>query len=79
MSLDYTGIGELIDDYCGSGLADDLKQDDDLKQADDTIDVLANEIRTLREQNQRMSTTIHRLRGALAEVELIMRGAGAGK
>lgn len=73
MSLDYTGIGELIDDYCGSGLADDLKQ------ADDTIDVLANEIRTLREQNQRMSTTIHRLRGALAEVELIMRGAGAGK
>jgi len=33
---------------------------------------LANEIRTLREQNQS-------LRVALAEIELILRGAGAGK
>ena len=54
MSLDYTGLGELID-------------------------VLANEIRTLREQNQRMEITIQSLRVALAEIELILRGAGAGK
>ena len=65
MSLDYTGLGELIDDYCGPSSAE-------LEQADDTIDVLANEIRTLREQNQS-------LRVALAEIELILRGAGAGK
>jgi len=72
MSLDYTGLGELIDDYCGPSSAE-------LEQADDTIDVLANEIRTLREQNQRMEITIQSLRVALAEIELILRGAGAGK
>lgn len=68
MPLDYAGLGELIDDYCGFCPADDLKQDDD------TIDVLANEIKSLREQNQRMAMTIQRLRAALADVELILRG-----
>lgn len=64
MAIDYEKLGELIDGYCGIS-ADDLHALPDLR---DTRD---EEITRLRAENTR-------LRGALAEVSMVLTGLVGG-